>query len=324
MYRTTDASVIVAQDVTKWYGALKAVDGLSFEVKPGTCFGLLGPNGAGKSTMMKMIYGKVRRNLEMGGILTVFGYDPNHDALSIKALTGLVPQEDILDSELDVLTNMLLYTKFYGLAKKTALTRIRSLLEFMELDGKAHARIRELSGGMKRRLVLARSLLNEPRLLILDEPTNGLDPQVRHLIWDRLHQLRASGTTILLSTHYMDEAYQLCDELIIMDKGKAILRGNPRELVGNTIERYALQVFNLQVFGLQVFSTSAPNTIRKETIGKKVRIEEAGGMIYIYADDIRDLEGIAGLLTSRDYVLRQTNLEDLFLRATGKGLNDEQ
>ena len=319
MHTTTDASVIVAQGVTKWYDDLRAVDDFTFEVKPGTCFGLLGPNGAGKSTMMKMIYGKVRRNRENGGALSVFGYDPNHDVLSIKALTGLVPQEDILDSELDVLANMFLYTKFYGIAKKTALARIQSLLEFMELEGKSRARIRELSGGMKRRLVIARSLLNEPKLLILDEPTNGLDPQVRHLIWDRLHQLRANGTTILLSTHYMDEAYQLCDELIIMDKGKAILRGNPRELVGSTIERYALQVF----------STSEPETIRREAgkmeaAGRKVRVEEAGGMVFVYGDAIHDLEELAGLLTSRDYVLRQTNLEDLFLRATGKGLNDEQ
>jgi lipooligosaccharide transport system ATP-binding protein len=317
--------VIAAENVTKYYGSLKAVDALSFEVKAGTCFGLLGPNGAGKSTMMKMIYGKaerthsppaegVRGESDAGG-LTVFGYDPSRDALSIKALAGLVPQEDSLDSEIDVLTNMLLYARFYGIAKKEALGRIRELLAFMELEGKVRARIRELSGGMKRRLIIARALLNEPRLLILDEPTNGLDPQVRHLIWDRLHRLRANGTTILLTTHYMDEAYQLCDELVIMDQGRAVLRGNPRELVGNTIERYALQVFN---------SSALLHAIREQIKGKKVRVEEAGGMLYIYADDIHILEDFDSILTARDYVLRQTNLEDLFLRATGKGLNDDQ
>jgi len=314
----TYTPVIAALGVTKRYGNLKAVDDFSFTVKPGTCFGLLGPNGAGKSTMMKMIYGKVKRTSPPDPAreerLTVFGYDPDHDALSIKALTGLVPQEDSLDSELDVLTNMILYARFYGIAKREALRRIHELLEFMDLEGKLRARIRELSGGMKRRLVIARSLLNEPRLLILDEPTNGLDPQVRHLIWDRIHRLRAEGTTILLTTHYMDEAYQLCDELIIMNQGKAVIEGNPRELVGSTIERYALQAFNRDALG----------AIREQTRGKKVRIEEAGGMLYIYAEDIRDLEGLEPVLTARDYVIRQTNLEDLFLRATGKGLNDEQ
>jgi lipooligosaccharide transport system ATP-binding protein len=306
--------VISARGVTKNYGTLRAVDGLSFQVRPGTCFGLLGPNGAGKSTMMKMIYGKAMRDIYPDEELSVFSFDPARDALAIKALSGMVPQEDSLDSELDVLTNMLLYARFFGIAKKEALRRSQELLQFMELDGKQKARIRELSGGMKRRLVIARALLNEPKLLILDEPTNGLDPQVRHLIWDRLHRLRAGGSTILLSTHYMDEAYQLCDELIIMDQGKAVLQGNPRELVEKSIERYALQIFN----------KDALESIRKESAGEKIRLEEAGGMLYIYADALPLLERLASILTSRDYILRQTNLEDLFLRATGKGLNDEQ
>ncbi|HPH03388.1 MAG TPA: ATP-binding cassette domain-containing protein, partial [Spirochaetota bacterium] len=175
-------------------------------------------------------------------------------------------------------------------------------------------RIRELSGGMKRRLVIARALLGNPRLLILDEPTTGLDPQVRHLIWDRLRKLRSSGTTILLTTHYMDEAYQLCDSLIIMDHGKAVLEGNPRELVEKGIERYALQVFDQE---------TGPD-LRTRATDRAIRFEEAGGMLYAYADRLGDLEDLAGILTARDYVLRQTNLEDLFLRATGKGLNDAQ
>ncbi|MDR2734839.1 MAG: ABC transporter ATP-binding protein [Spirochaetota bacterium] len=308
----TKNPVITARGVTKNYGALRAVDGLSFQVRAGTCFGLLGPNGAGKSTMMKMLYGKAERTAAPDEELLVFGYDPARDALAIKALSGMAQQEDSLDSELDVLTNMLLYARFYGIPKKEALRRTHDLLEFMELDGKQRARIRELSGGMKRRLVIARALLNEPKLLILDEPTNGLDPQVRHLIWDRLHSLRAGGTTVLISTHYMDEAYHLCDELVIMDQGRAVLQGNPRELVEKNIERYALQIFT---------RASLAPARRKNA---QIRIEEAGGMLYIYADTLPPLEKLAAALTSRDYILRQTNLEDLFLRATGKGLNDEQ
>jgi len=310
----TEVPVINARGVTKNYGLLRAVDNLAFHVRAGSCFGLLGPNGAGKSTMMKMLYGRALRDAVPGDELRVFGYDPARDALAIKALSGMAPQEDSLDDELDVLTNMLLYARFYGIPKKDALRRSHALLEFMELGGKLRARIRDLSGGMKRRLVIARALLNEPKLLILDEPTNGLDPQVRHLIWDRLHHLRAEGATILISTHYMDEAYHLCDDLVIMDQGKAVLQGNPRELVEKNIERYALQVF----------SKSALQSIRANTARENVRIENAGGMLYIYANALPPLEKIASTLTSRDYILRQTNLEDLFLRATGKGLNDEQ
>lgn len=315
MQLKTDIPVIAAKGVTKNYGSLRAVDNLSFQVRAGTCFGLLGPNGAGKSTMMKMLYGKAMRDRAASGDeLLIFGYDPARDALAIKALSGMAPQEDSLDEELDVLTNMLLYARFYGIPKKEALRRTHALLDFMELGGKLRARIRELSGGMKRRLIIARALLNEPKLLILDEPTNGLDPQVRHLIWDRLHHLRAGGTTILISTHYMDEAYHLCDDLVIMDQGRAVLQGNPRELVEKNIERYALQIF----------SKGSMNLKRGKDAREKIRVEEAGGMLYIYADTLPPLEKIASALTSRDYILRQTNLEDLFLRATGKGLNDEQ
>jgi len=303
--------VIKATAITKRYGTLTAVDGLSFEVQPGTCLGLLGPNGAGKTTMMKIIYGKGKRS---GGDLQVFGYDPGRHALAVKACTGVVPQEDSLDAELDVRSNMRLYARFYGINRQVADKRIEELLSFLELGDKNTARIRELSGGMKRRLVIARALLGNPRLLILDEPTTGLDPQVRHLIWDRLRKLRSSGTTILLTTHYMDEAYQLCDSLIIMDHGKAVLEGNPRELVEKGIERYALQVFDQE---------TGPD-LRTRATDRAIRFEEAGGMLYAYADRLGDLEDLAGILTARDYVLRQTNLEDLFLRATGKGLNDAQ
>jgi lipooligosaccharide transport system ATP-binding protein len=261
--------------------------------------------------MMKIIYGKGRRT---DGSLSVFGYDPEDSALAIKALAGVVPQEDSLDAELDVRTNMRLYARFYALDRVRADQRIGELLALMELGDKAGARIRELSGGMKRRLVIARALLGEPRLLILDEPTTGLDPQVRHLIWDRLRKLRAAGTTILLTTHYMDEAYQLCDQLIIMDHGQAILEGNPRQLVEEGIERYALQVFD----------QNTSEALQAKAQAKDIRFEEAGGMLYAYAAQISDLEDIASVLTGRDYVLRQTNLEDLFLHATGKGLNDVQ
>lgn len=303
--------VISADKISKHYGELTALHELSFNAKAGTCLGLLGPNGAGKSTLMKIIYGKGKRS---GGELSVFGHDPGKDALAVKALTGVVPQEDSLDPELDVRANMRLYARFYGITRQQADRRIDELLSFMELGDKVGSRIRELSGGMKRRLVIARALLGEPRLLILDEPTTGLDPQVRHLIWDRLHKLRRAGTTILLTTHYMDEAYQLCDNLIIMDHGKALLEGNPRQLVEEGIETYVLQIFN----------PKAAKTLHERARKLAVRFEEAGGIVYAYAAKLADLEKLTTLLTSREYNLRQTNLEDLFLRATGKGLNNVQ
>ena len=236
--------VITAQNIRKSYKDLKAVDGLSFEVEQSSCFGLLGPNGAGKTTMMKMIYGKGQRDVHPDDKLTVFGFDPKHQELQIKAMSGVVSQDDNLDAELSVFNNLMIFSRFYGMNKSDAKSRIEELLDFMELTEKRKSRIEELSGGMKRRLTIARALMNRPKLLILDEPTTGLDPQVRHLIWNKLRELKSMGVTILLTTHYMEEAFQICDKILIMYKGKKMLEGKPVELLETSIEPYVLELMD--------------------------------------------------------------------------------
>jgi lipooligosaccharide transport system ATP-binding protein len=293
----------------KTYGDLKAVDNLSFEVPAGSCFGLLGPNGAGKTTMMKMLFARTDRDRSDNTEISVLGFDPARNELAVKSLTGIVPQEDNLDTEIDVMRNLLIYSGFYGIPRREARKRIDRLLEFMDLEGKSKARIKELSGGMKRRLVIARALLNEPRLLILDEPTTGLDPQVRHHIWDRLRQLQKEGVTILLTTHYMDEAYQLCDNLIIMDKGRALLEGSPAKLVKEHMEDYVLELTNVP----QDYS---------ETTKDNVRTERTEHRTLLYGHDFGWLESYGRSGEVGDYALRQTNLEDLFLKITGRHLHE--
>ncbi|HON90194.1 MAG: ABC transporter ATP-binding protein [Phycisphaerae bacterium] len=306
--------IISVQNVNKMFGGVHAVCNLSFEVEEGICFGLLGPNGAGKTTMMKMIYGRSSRNVRNGGQIRVFGYDPARDELAIKYLSGVVPQENNLDDELNVFQNLVVYSKFYGLSGVVAKERIEGLLAFLELSEKAEARIRELSGGMQRRLVIARALLNNPKLLILDEPTTGLDPQVRHVIWDKLRHLRAQGTTILLTTHYMEEAFQICDTILIMDKGRRVLEDNPRELLRNNIEAYVLE--------LPV--TNGEETIKESNLPGGVRLDRAEGVQRLYANDIDRLKGVVDKLSGNQYYIRQSTLEDVFLKATGRALNEKQ
>jgi lipooligosaccharide transport system ATP-binding protein len=300
---------IKIEKVSKTYNSLKAVDQLSFEVDLGKCFGLLGPNGAGKSTMMHMIYGRCRRDNPKPGQINVFGYDPLENELEIKFLSGIVPQENNLDLELTALQNLLLYAKFYGLKKKNALSRIDSLLEFMELTEKKEAKIRELSGGMQRRLVIARALINSPSLLILDEPTTGLDPQVRHLIWDKLRMLKNEGVTILLTTHYMEEAFQICDKMMIMHNGQEILMGNPAGLIRENIEPFVLEVLSPDKF----ISSSSHNNYR---------MEKTYGRLLLYSDDFKALSRITDEFQAGEYLLRPANLEDLFLKTTGRNLNE--
>ncbi|MHC5117238.1 MAG: ABC transporter ATP-binding protein, partial [Planctomycetota bacterium] len=206
--------VIEVQNASKTFRSVRAVNGLSFEVPEKSCFGFLGPNGAGKTTMMKMLYARALRDTSAESTINVFGYDPTHQELQIKYLSGVVPQEDNLDEELNVIQNLLLFARFYNMPTRQAKERAEELLDFLELTEKQNSLIRDLSGGMKRRLVIARALLNQPRLLILDEPTTGLDPQVRHVIWDKLRQLKKQGTTLLLTTHYMEEAFALCDTIL--------------------------------------------------------------------------------------------------------------
>ncbi len=306
--------VIRVHNVSKSFGKVCAVSDLDFEVEEGTCFGLLGPNGAGKTTMMKMIYGRSQRNNHDGGIIDIFGFDPARDELAIKALSGVVSQENNLDEELNVSQNLMVYSKFYGLSARVARERIKVLLDFLELSEKVTARIKELSGGMQRRLVIARALLNDPRLLILDEPTTGLDPQVRHLIWDKLRQLRAQGTTILLTTHYMDEAFQICDRVLIMDKGKRVLEDDPHKLLAEHIEAYVMEVP----------ITDGTPMIWESDLPESVRLDRTEGTLRFYADQIDQLKKIADRLSGNHYYLRQSTLEDVFLKATGRVLNEKQ
>lgn len=306
--------VITIKDVNKTYGAVHAVNNLSFEVEQASCFGLLGPNGAGKSTMMKMIYAKCARDSDCDGSMDIFGYEPATNELEIKYLAGVVPQDNNLDEELNVSQNLLIYSRFYAMQLDVAKDRIAELLDFLELSDKAKCQIKELSGGMQRRLVIARALLNNPRLLILDEPTTGLDPQVRHLIWDKLRQLKKQGTTILLTTHYMEEAFQISDKLVIMHQGESIMQGDPKSLLAENVERYVLEIQN-----------SDAKTMQGEIEGSELlRVDDSGQILRLFSDDSAVLRSIADKLDSSDYHLRQTNLEDLFLKATGRTLGVRQ
>jgi len=305
-------NAITLDNISKNFGSLCAVDQLSFEVADSACFGFLGPNGAGKTTMMKMLYGRCAINKDCPGSIDVFGYDPRKNELDIKYLAGVVPQEDNLDDELNVIQNLMIFSKFYALPSAEAVRRIEELLDFLELSEKTNAKIKDLSGGMKRRLVIARALLNKPRLLILDEPTTGLDLQVRHLIWDKLRQLKKQGTTILLTTHYMEEAFQLCDTVLIMHKGQKIMQGRPRQMLSDNVEKYVLELLDADC-GKDITAADS-----------EVRIDRSEDMTRLYSNRQESLRAIAGSIETGSYHLRQANLEDVFLKATGRGINDKQ
>ncbi len=306
-------AVISVSNVSKSYGSLIAVKSLSFSVGPSVCFGLLGPNGAGKTTMMKMIYGKCLRDRGPDATISVFGWDPAHHELEIKFLSGVVPQEDNLDEELNVWQNLWVYSKLYGMPRRQAEERIRELLEFMELGEKRAVKIKELSGGMKRRLIIARALLNNPRLLILDEPTTGLDPQVRHLIWDKLRRLKGEGLSILLTTHYMEEAFQICDSVLIMHKGARMMEEPPRRLIEDNIERFVLEVRGREA-QKRLGASSRPT----------VRIGDSPDPVRLFSNESAALKSLAEGLSPGEYHIRETNLEDLFLQATGSTLDENQ
>lgn len=306
--------VIIVKNVSKTFPKVVAVNDLSFEVEEQTCFGCLGPNGAGKTTLMKMIYGKCRRDEKPESRMSVFGYDPKDHELEIKYCSGVVSQDDNLDEELNVIQNLMIYSKFYKIPTGVARKRIEYLLDFLELAEKINSRIKELSGGMKRRLVIARALLNNPRLLILDEPTTGLDPQVRHLIWDKMRLLKKEGTTILLTTHYMEEAFQICDKVMIMHKGQPVIAGSPRDLLENSIEKYVLELPDAGAFQDE-FAVGGQY---------RARIDRSQQGTRLFSSDIEYLKKIAGSLESGNYYLRRTNLEDVFLKATGRALNEIQ
>ncbi|MFZ5985742.1 MAG: ABC transporter ATP-binding protein [Bacillota bacterium] len=307
--------VIDIKNLNKSYGSFKAVDNIDFQVKKSECFGLLGPNGAGKTTTMKVIYGKSEPDDNKETIIDILGFNPKNQSLAIKSMSGIVPQQDNLDTELNVTDNLYIYSKFYGIGSQEAKKRINELLDFMELQEKAKSSVRELSGGMQRRLTIARALINNPKLLILDEPTTGLDPQVRHLIWNKLRELKESGVTILLTTHYMEEAFQICDRIIIMDKGKKILEGKPRELLASNLEKFVMEVYG-------VCRDNDNCTAVFDNAG--VRYEFHKDTLFAYSNDSEKLSRIGETLKESDYYLRHSNLEDLFLKVTGRSLNELQ
>jgi lipooligosaccharide transport system ATP-binding protein len=312
--RAMSAAVVVFENVHKSYKGKMAVDGVSFSIERGACFGLLGPNGAGKSTLMRLVYAKGRRTPDPSSRVSVLGYDPEREELAVKCRCGVVSQEDNLDEELNVEQNLLVFARLYGISASDAAQRVPALLDFMELADKTRAAVRELSGGMKRRLVIARALLNQPELLILDEPTTGLDPQVRHAIWDKLRELKRQGLTILLSTHYMEEAFELCESIVILDKGRVILRGSPHELLAQQIEAYVLEVSR----------PGAIARVRERIQEGRAREDASRETVRFYSDDQGALVLATTDLPPMDFRLRSCNLEDLFLKATGRGLNEAQ
>jgi lipooligosaccharide transport system ATP-binding protein len=303
-------SLIHARGLTKRFGELTAVDGIDFDVAPGESFGFLGPNGAGKTSAMRMI-GCV--SPVSGGTLRVLGMDPVADGPRIRARLGVVPQQDTLDTELTVRENLLIYGRYFGLSRVEVSKRADELLDFAQLTERAGDQVEHMSGGMKRRLTIARSLINEPSLMLLDEPTTGLDPQARHLLWDRLYRLKQRGVTLVLTTHYMDEAEQLCDRLVVMDKAKIVAEGSPRQL----IEQYSTR----EVTELR-FAPGVQETLDGQLDGLAERIERLPDRILLYADDGEAAVAAAHArgLQPEQVLVRRSSLEDVFLRLTGRSL----
>jgi lipooligosaccharide transport system ATP-binding protein len=299
-----------------------AVDGIDFELRRGEVFGFLGPNGAGKSSTMRMI-GCV--SPITGGELTILGMDPRADSARIKARLGVVPQEDSLDLELRVRENLLIYGRYFGLKRAEIAERTAELLEFVQLADRAESTVEPLSGGMKRRLTIARSLINSPEILILDEPTTGLDPQARHVVWDRLFRLKQAGTTLVLTTHYMDEAEQLCDRLVVMDKGRIAAEGSPRELIERYSTREVLEIRFAPGSGEHESALAkAEGLVNSGERGSIDRIEELPDRILLYSDDGEAaLAAVHGSgITPLASLVRRSSLEDVFLHLTGRTLVD--
>jgi lipooligosaccharide transport system ATP-binding protein len=303
-------ALIHARGLSKRFEQLVAVDGVDFEVRRGEAFGFLGPNGAGKTSTMKMIGCTSPRT---GGDLTVIGLDPATSASEIKARIGVVPQMDNLDIELTVRENLEMYARYFDVPRDVASTRIDELIEFVQLTEKASSRVEPLSGGMKRRLTIARALVNDPELLLLDEPTTGLDPQARHLVWDRLYRLKQRGVTLVITTHYMDEAEQLCDRLVVMDKAKIVTEGSPRDL----IERHSTK----EVLELRL-DDAAREQLAASVDGLAARVEWLPDRVLLYTsggDATLSAIHESGVHTNSALV-RRASLEDVFLTITGRSL----
>ncbi|HLL69118.1 MAG TPA: ABC transporter ATP-binding protein [Micromonosporaceae bacterium] len=305
-------ALIEARGLVKRFGGFTAVDGIDVEVRAGESFGFLGPNGAGKSSTMRMI-GCVSPRTD--GHLRILGMDPARDGPAIRARLGVCPQLDSLDPELTVTENLTVYARYFGIPRRVAAERAAELLSFVQLTDRARDKVEPLSGGMKRRLTIARALINEPEIVLLDEPTTGLDPQARHLVWERLFRLKQRGVTLVLTTHYMDEAEQLCDRLVVMDAGRIAAEGSPRELIG----RYSTR----EVVELR-FPDDDPDAVLGKLSGLGERCEVLPDRILLYAHD--GDAAVAALhdrqLTPTSVLVRRSSLEDVFLHLTGRTLVD--
>ncbi|HEY7600403.1 MAG TPA: ABC transporter ATP-binding protein [Candidatus Limnocylindrales bacterium] len=304
------APLIRARDLTKRFGSFTAVDAVDFDVQPGEAFGFLGPNGAGKTSTMRMIGATSPRS---SGELSVLGMDPEVSGPKVRSRLGVVPQEDTLDTELTVFENLLIYGRYFDLSSAETRRRADELLQFVQLNERGKDLVEPLSGGMKRRLTIARALINEPQLLLLDEPTTGLDPQARHLVWDRLYRLKQRGTTLVLTTHYMDEAEQLCDRLVVMDKAKIVAEGSPRQLINEYATREVLELR---------FPVGVQETLDGKLDGLGERVEHLPDRVLVYA---RDGEAAMQAVHERGLepetaLVRRSSLEDVFLRLTGRTL----
>jgi len=304
--------IVEARGLVKRYDARAVVDGVSFAVAPGECLGLLGPNGAGKTTTIRMV---TCFSPPSGGTLRVFGLpvEPAHHR-TIKSRLGIVQQEESLDPDLTVEKNLTVFASYFGLSRAEATRRAEELIRFAALEERRDARIRTLSGGMKRRLMLARALVNDPALLVLDEPTTGLDPQARRLVWERVRTLKRGGTTILLTTHYMDEAAQLCDRLIIMDAGRIVAEGEPADLVATHVGSEVVEVYLPDAEG------DASAVLARLADGPW-RTERVGHVQYLYLRDGHAADALPAL-ADLDFMRRRASLEDVFLTLTGHGLRD--
>ena len=305
-----EASFIRARQLTKKFGSFTAVDGIDFEVGAGEAFGFLGPNGAGKSSTMRMIGGV---SPVTSGELRVLDRDPAVDGPVIRARLGVVPQEDTLDLELSVFDNLVIYGRYFDLPRAECRKRAAELLEFVQLSDRAKSRVDDLSGGMKRRLTIARALINEPDILLLDEPTTGLDPQARHVVWDRLYRLKQRGVTLVLTTHYMDEAEQLCDRLVVMDRARIVAEGSPRELINTWSSPEVLELR---------FAIDEVDNLDGQLSELADRVEVLPDRVLLYT---RDGEGAAEEVHRRGLrpistLVRRSSLEDVFLRLTGRTL----
>ena len=312
VFGVSDEPLIHARGLVKRFGEFAAVDGIDVDVRRGEAFGFLGPNGAGKSSTMRMI-GCVSPPTD--GVLRILGLDPLRDGPAIRAKLGVCPQLDNLDSELTVRENLTTYARFFGINRKVARQRADELLEFVQLTERANSKVEPLSGGMKRRLTIARALVNEPEILLLDEPTTGLDPQARHLVWERLFRLKQQGVTLVLTTHYMDEAEQLCDRLVVMDGGRIVAEGSPRAL----IDQYSTR----EVVELR-FNVESQEAFADKLTGVGERLEVLPDRILLYVPDGDDAvaEVQRRALSPASVLVRRSSIEDVFLHLTGRTLVD--